>query len=69
MDEFLKLMTEFWTLKKSGFKGQVVVNFDGGGPKDIKTIHHRTLVEMPIDDESLEELKEIAAKIQKMETN
>jgi len=63
MDEFLKLMTEFWTLKKSGFKGQVVVNFDGDGPKDIKCTSHQAIQEITIDQESVRDLREVARKI------
>lgn len=67
MDNFLKLMVEMWRLRQEKFKGQVVINFDGTGPKDIKRIHHQPLEEMEIDDEMLCDLQEVAKKVTGLE--
>ena len=63
MDDFLKLMVEIWRLRQEKFKGQVVINFDGTGPKDIKRIHHKTLEEIEIDKASVDDLKTVAKKV------
>ena len=67
MENFLKLMTELWRLRESGFRGQVVVNYDGDGPKDLKQIHHRTLEEIEVDEPLVDDLKEIAKKVMGVE--
>ena len=67
MENFLKLMTELWRLRESGFRGQVVVNFNGEGPKDLKQIHHRTLEEIEVDEPLVDDLKEIAKKVMGVE--
>ncbi len=63
MDNFLKLMVEMWRLRQEKFKGQVVINFDGTGPKDIKRIHHTPLEEIEMDQKMLGELQEVAKKV------
>jgi len=60
-------MTELWRLRESGFRGQVVVNFNGEGPKDLKQIHHRTLEEIEVDEPLVDDLKEIAKKVMGVE--
>ncbi len=67
MENFLKLMTELWRLRESGFRGQVVVNYDGNGPKDLKQIHHRTLEEIEVDEPLVDDLKEVAKKVMGLE--
>ena len=67
MENFLKLMTELWRLRESGFRGQVVVNYDGDGPKDLKQIHHRTLEEIEVDEPLVDDLKQIAKKVMGVE--
>ena len=67
MENFLKLMTELWRLRESGFRGQVVVNYDGKGPKDLKLIHHRTLEEIDVDEPLVDDLKQIAKKVMGVE--
>ena len=56
-------MTELWRLNVSGFRGQVVVNYNGKGVQDIKTIHHQILQEIKVDDKMLGELQEVAKKV------
>jgi len=63
VENFLKLMTELWRLNGSGFRGQVVVNFNGKGVQDLKTIHHQILQEIAIDEEMLSDLQEVAKKV------
>ncbi len=63
MENFLKLITELWRLNGSGFRGQVVVNFNGKGVKDIQTTHHQILQEIQVDEEMLSELQEVAKKV------
>jgi len=67
VDNFLKLIVEMWRLRQEKFKGQVVINFDGDGPKDIKRIHHNALEEIEIDEEMLVDLQEIAKKVTGLE--
>lgn len=63
MENFLKLMTELWRLHGSGFRGQVVVNFNGKGVQDIKTTHHQILQEIQFDEGLVSELQEVAKKV------
>ena len=56
-------MTELWRLNVSGFRGQVVVNYNGTGVPDIKTIHHQILQALKVDDKMLGELQEVAKKV------
>jgi len=63
VENFLKLMTELWRLNGSGFRGQVVVNFNGKGVQDIKTTHHQILQEIQVDEEMLSDLQDVAKKV------
>jgi len=63
VENFLKLMTELWRLNGSGFRGQVVVNFNGKGVQDLKTIHHQIIQEIEVDDKMLGDIQEIAKKV------
>lgn len=63
MDNFLKLIVQMWKLREEKFKGQVVINFDGDGPKDIKQIHHKTLEEIEVEEPLVDDLRELARKI------
>ncbi len=67
MDDFLKLIVELWRLRKEKFRGQIVINFDGTGPKDIKRIYLKTLEEIQIDKADLADLKEVARKVMGIE--
>jgi len=67
MDNFLKLIVEMWRLKREKFKGQIVINFDGDGPKDIKRIHIKALEEIEIDQADLDDLKTVARKVMGIE--
>ncbi len=52
MDQnFFKLITQLWSLHRSRFRGQVVVNFDGKTVKDLTTTTHHKLEEIvPIEE-------------------
>ena len=57
---FLKLISELHRLTREGFKGKVVINFDGKGAKDLIMQTHRLLEEIEIEEGTLADLKKIA---------
>ncbi len=66
MDQnFFKLITKLWSLSRSGFRGQVVVNFDGKTVKDLTTKTNHKLEDIVPTQEMTDQILAIAKALEK----